>query len=109
MFLLASLPVIIKGLLRGKLNPKIAIFGHKIPKDDLKAVQAIYDKVEGREKRYELNLYIAGEDEQAESSAGDPVATGVSYEAGGSPPSPSGAETTDTPAESRGGEGGASQ
>ena len=26
-------------------------------------MQAIYDKIEGREERYELNLYIAGEDE----------------------------------------------
>jgi succinate dehydrogenase / fumarate reductase iron-sulfur subunit len=57
------LPVIIRGLLRGKLSPKIAIFGHKIPKADLKSVQAIYDKIEGREQRYELNLYVSGEDE----------------------------------------------
>ena len=29
-----------------KMNPKIALLGHKIPKDDLKDVQRIYDKVE---------------------------------------------------------------
>jgi hypothetical protein len=69
--LLSSLPVVIKGVLRGKFNPKIALFGHKIPKQDLKAVQAIYDKVEGREQRYELNLYIAGEDEDAVAGASD--------------------------------------
>jgi succinate dehydrogenase / fumarate reductase iron-sulfur subunit len=67
--LLSSLPVIVRGLLRGKFNPKIAIFGHKIPKDDLKAVQAIYDKVESREQRFELNLYIAGEDEEQGAGA----------------------------------------
>jgi succinate dehydrogenase / fumarate reductase iron-sulfur subunit len=61
--LLSSLPVIVRGLLRGKLNPKIAIFGHKIPAADLKAVQAIYEKIEGRQERYELNLYVSGEDE----------------------------------------------
>jgi succinate dehydrogenase / fumarate reductase iron-sulfur subunit len=65
--LVSSLPVIIKGVLRGKVSPMKALFGHKIPKDDLKAVQSIYDKVEGRDrssgKRYELNLYITGEDE----------------------------------------------
>ena len=55
---------ILRACLRGKVNPRIAIFGHKIPKSDLKAVQAIYDKVESREQRYELNLYIAGEDEE---------------------------------------------
>jgi len=64
--LLSSLPVIVKGVLRRKVSPKLAIFGHKIPAADLKAVRTIYDKVEGREQRYELNLYIAGEDEQPE-------------------------------------------
>src|ERR1017187_6035529 len=79
--LLSSLPVVIKGVIRGKFNPKIALFGHKIPKDDLKAVQAIYDKVEGREKRYELNLYIAGEDEvEAEQAAPAAVAAGAGAE-----------------------------
>ena len=37
-------------------------------------MQAIYDKVEGREQRYELNLYITGEDEDERRSqrlAGD--------------------------------------
>jgi succinate dehydrogenase / fumarate reductase, iron-sulfur subunit len=61
--LLASLPTAIKGLLRGKMTPTKILFGHKIPAQDLKAVQAIYDKVESQPERYELNLYIAGEDE----------------------------------------------
>jgi succinate dehydrogenase / fumarate reductase iron-sulfur subunit len=67
--LLSSLPVIFKGLLRGKFNPKIALFGHKLPKADLKAVQSIFDKVEGHAERYELNLYIAGYDEDGEPAA----------------------------------------
>jgi succinate dehydrogenase / fumarate reductase iron-sulfur subunit len=67
--LLSSLPVVFKGIIRGKFNPKIALFGHKIPKDDLKAVQAIYDKVESRDERFELNLYIAGEDEDGEDAS----------------------------------------
>jgi succinate dehydrogenase / fumarate reductase iron-sulfur subunit len=61
--LLSSLPVIIRGLLSGKFNPKIALFGHKLPKRDLDAVHAIYDKVEGRAERIELNLYVTGRDE----------------------------------------------
>jgi succinate dehydrogenase / fumarate reductase iron-sulfur subunit len=61
--LTSSLPSILKAVLRGKVSIKKAVFGHKIPSADLKAVQAIYDKVESREKRYELNLYISGEDE----------------------------------------------
>ena len=107
--LLSSLPVVIKGVMRGKFNPKIALFGHKIPKDDLKSVQQIFDKIEGREQRYELNLYVAGEDEDAEAAAEqplrsstDPVAAGVTYEPGGKEPSPGpSAEPTDTPAEMR--------
>jgi succinate dehydrogenase / fumarate reductase, iron-sulfur subunit len=67
--LLSSLPVVLKGIIRGKFNPKIALFGHKIPSQDLKAVQAIYDKIESREERYELNLYIVGEDEAPEPVA----------------------------------------
>jgi len=80
--LLSSLPLIIKGVLRGKLNPKIAIFGHKLPKQDLDAVRAIYEKVEGRERRYELNLYVTGSDEDAEApdSKGEP---GAASEPGG--------------------------
>ncbi len=61
--LLSSLPVAIRGVMKRKINPKIAIFGHKIGKQDLKAVQNIYAKVESRPERYELNLYVSGEDE----------------------------------------------
>jgi len=77
--LLASLPVAIKGVLKGKINPKIAIFGHKIPSQDLKNVQRIYDKVESRPERYELNLYITGYDEIEEA----PVPVGATATDGG--------------------------
>jgi len=61
--LLSSLPIILRGLLKGKMNPKIALLGHKIPKRDLNAVQKIYNHVESKPERYELNLYVSGEDE----------------------------------------------
>jgi succinate dehydrogenase / fumarate reductase iron-sulfur subunit len=64
--LLSSLPVVLRGLLRRKVNPRIAIFGHKIPKKDLDQVKRIYDTVEQRPQRYELNLYVSGEDEDAD-------------------------------------------
>jgi succinate dehydrogenase / fumarate reductase iron-sulfur subunit len=69
--LLSSLPVMFYGLLRRKITPKLAIFGHKIPKDDLKQVQQIYKDVEdGHEQRVELNLYVTGyEDEPAPAAA----------------------------------------
>ena len=79
--LLSSLPLIIKGVLRGKFNPKIAIFGHKLRKQDLDAVRAIYEKVEGRERRYELNLYVTGRDEDAEAADSEGE-TGASSEPG---------------------------
>jgi succinate dehydrogenase / fumarate reductase iron-sulfur subunit len=75
--LLSSLPIAIRGLLKGKMNPKIAIFGHKIPKQDLNAVKKIYEKVESRPERYELNLYVSGEDEDAKQTP-----TGVGPEEG---------------------------
>jgi succinate dehydrogenase / fumarate reductase, iron-sulfur subunit len=82
--LLSSLPIVLKGVLRRKVNVKIAIFGHKLPKQDLKGVQAIYDKVEGRKERYELNLYITGEDEPKEEAAAAPLAATPSSSTEGS-------------------------
>jgi succinate dehydrogenase / fumarate reductase iron-sulfur subunit len=67
--LLSSLPTVIKGMLRGKMSPKLAIFGHKIPEQDLNAVKAIYEQVENRPQRYELNLYVSGEDEDDDTLA----------------------------------------
>jgi succinate dehydrogenase / fumarate reductase, iron-sulfur subunit len=73
--LLGSLPTVIRGVLRRKMNPKIAIFGHKIPKQDLGQVKRIYQAVESRPQRYELNLYVSGEDEE-EAPPPNVVATG---------------------------------
>jgi succinate dehydrogenase / fumarate reductase iron-sulfur subunit len=68
--LLSSLRVIFTSVLRGKVSPKLAMLGHKIPAQDLKRVQSIYQKVEGRDKRVELNLYVTGfEDEPEETEA----------------------------------------
>jgi succinate dehydrogenase / fumarate reductase iron-sulfur subunit len=61
--LLDSLPVITKALLRRKVTPKGALAPHKIPKEDLKHVQRIFDTIEEKDERYELNLYITGTDE----------------------------------------------
>jgi len=62
--LISSLPVILKAIFRGKVSPFGALKPHKLPAKDLMSVQSIYAKVEGRDERYELNLYIAGEDEE---------------------------------------------
>jgi succinate dehydrogenase / fumarate reductase iron-sulfur subunit len=78
--LLSSLPVVVKGLMRGKMSPKLALLGHRIPDKDLKAVQAIYDKVESKPRRYELNLYISGTEDDDEAAA-PPVAAASESEA----------------------------
>ncbi len=69
--LVDSLPLITKALLRRKVTVGGALKPHKLAKDDLAAVQRIYDTVEGREERVELNLYITGTDEE---NAGTPPA-----------------------------------
>jgi len=61
--LLDSLPVITRALLRRKVTPMKAIFGHKIPKGDLQSIQRIFEEIESKEERVEFNLYISGTDE----------------------------------------------
>ena len=84
--LIDSLPVITKAILRRKVTPAGALKPHKIPKDDLKQVRRIYDTVEGRDERFELNLYITGYDEAVE-------ATPEHDDAMAAAPGPEGSET----------------
>jgi succinate dehydrogenase / fumarate reductase, iron-sulfur subunit len=65
--LLASMSTVITGVIRGKMSPKIALLGHKLPSKDLAALKKIYAKVEGREQRVELNLYVVGEEDEPEA------------------------------------------
>ncbi|MEZ5120809.1 MAG: succinate dehydrogenase/fumarate reductase iron-sulfur subunit [Solirubrobacterales bacterium] len=71
--LLDSLPSITRAVMRGKVTPKLALMGHKIPSNDLKSVKRIYKKVEGRDERLELNLYITGYDEDVEGAQTPPA------------------------------------
>jgi succinate dehydrogenase / fumarate reductase iron-sulfur subunit len=76
--LASSLPAIVKALQRGKVTPAGALFGHKLAKDDLKAIENIYRKVDESDERFELNLYVVGEeDDEGDDAAGDaPAAAG---------------------------------
>jgi succinate dehydrogenase / fumarate reductase, iron-sulfur subunit len=89
--LLGLLPVTIKAVLRGKMSLKLAIFGHKLPKQDLDAVKKIYEKIESRDRssgqRYELNLYITGYDEPEPDETPVPAAAAASS-GGESPAAP---------------------
>jgi succinate dehydrogenase / fumarate reductase, iron-sulfur subunit len=75
--LLSLLPTAVKAVARRKIGIKQALFGHKLAKQDLDAVKRIYEQVESRPERYELNLYVSGVDEEAEpepSASAEPVA-----------------------------------
>jgi succinate dehydrogenase / fumarate reductase, iron-sulfur subunit len=81
--LISSLPVVLKGLQRGKMTPRKALLHeHKAPNE----VKRIFDVVEGREQRYELNLYISGyEDDDGEGAGSTPAAA---HAANGMPSAP---------------------
>ena len=64
--LVSLLPTAAKAIGRRKIGVKQALFGHKLAKQDLDAVKRIYEKVESRPERYELNLYVSGVDEEVE-------------------------------------------
>jgi len=68
-----SLPSITRALVRRKVTPMGALRPHKIPKEDLAQIKHIFDKIDGRDERFELNLYIAGE--ELEGDADIPVET----------------------------------
>jgi len=68
--LASSLGTVVTGVLRGKMSPKIALLGHKLPKADLTALKRIFTTIEGRKQRDELNLYVTGvEDDPVENGA----------------------------------------
>jgi succinate dehydrogenase / fumarate reductase iron-sulfur subunit len=75
--LLSSLSTVVTGVVRGKVSPKIAMFGHKLPKPDLDAVKRLYGKIESRPERIELNLYVSGYEDDPE-----PAPVGAAARAG---------------------------
>jgi succinate dehydrogenase / fumarate reductase iron-sulfur subunit len=65
--LIASLPIVLRGLLRRKITPaKALLHPHKASKD----LRALFDQIEEQPKRYELNLYVSGDDKDNEPVAG---------------------------------------
>jgi succinate dehydrogenase / fumarate reductase iron-sulfur subunit len=62
--LIDSLPVVVGGLLRGKITPRKALL-HPHRKE-YKGLKDYFDAIEERPERYELNLYISGYDEDAD-------------------------------------------
>jgi hypothetical protein len=50
------------------VTPKAALMPHKVP--DVKAIQRIFDHVEQKPTRYELNLYIVQPEDDASDTEG---------------------------------------
>jgi succinate dehydrogenase / fumarate reductase, iron-sulfur subunit len=67
--LISSLPTAAVGLRRGKMTPaKVLLHQHKAPKE----VKKLFDTIEARPERVELNLYVSGiEDEPSEAPHSD--------------------------------------
>src|SRR3954464_8252249 len=57
--LIANLPTAARGVKSGKVSPVKALVHKKLP--DQKEIKRIYEEVESRDERVELNLYIVGE------------------------------------------------
>jgi succinate dehydrogenase / fumarate reductase iron-sulfur subunit len=68
--LLDSLPTIIKALQRRKVTPAKALgHPHKAPKD----VKRLFEQVDGKADRYELNLYVVGYEDEEEAAVAGPA------------------------------------
>jgi succinate dehydrogenase / fumarate reductase iron-sulfur subunit len=63
--LLADMPTALRGMAAGKLSPKKAFFHPKLPGQ--KALRRLFEKIESKDERLELNLYIVGEESGEES------------------------------------------
>ena len=73
--------------------------GHKIPSEDLKNVKRIFEKVEGREQRNELNLYVTGYEDDPEETHEDAQDTGSPADKDQGQPDAHGAVGREPPAE----------
>src|SRR5918999_3792695 len=65
--LTANLPTALRGLASGKVSPKKAFLHPKLP--DQKQVRRIFQEIESKDERLELNLYIVGESGAEEEGA----------------------------------------
>jgi succinate dehydrogenase / fumarate reductase iron-sulfur subunit len=98
--LISSLPIAVKALARGKMTPRTALgHPHKAPQE----VKRIFDQVEDRSERFELNLYVTGyedapEEQAAREEEGDRETVGAEGEQG--QPEAKGAGDREPPAES---------
>ncbi|HEX8073714.1 MAG TPA: succinate dehydrogenase/fumarate reductase iron-sulfur subunit [Thermoleophilaceae bacterium] len=64
-------PTIVRGLLSRKVSPKVALIHHKLK--DQPQIRRLYQEIESKDERLELNLYIVGDsggDEEGAAAEG---------------------------------------
>jgi succinate dehydrogenase / fumarate reductase, iron-sulfur subunit len=72
--LVSGLPAAISGLMRGKMTPqKLLLHQHKAPAE----VKKLFDTIESRENRNELNLYVSGYEDEPEAHEGKDTESGA--------------------------------
>jgi succinate dehydrogenase iron-sulfur subunit len=65
--LLSGMPTALTAFSRGKMTPKTALMHpHKAPPE----VRKLFDEIDGREQRVELNLYVTGYEDAPENQSG---------------------------------------
>ncbi len=75
--LIGSLPTAATALPRGKMTPRTALgHPHKAPPE----VKKLFDTIDGKPKRYELNLYVSGYENEAETEAAEAASASASEE-----------------------------
>ncbi len=75
--LVSGLPTALTALSRGKMTPRTALgHPHKAPKE----VKELFDEIDGREPRIELNLYVSGYEDEPETPPSAPEGGGATEE-----------------------------
>ena len=73
--LIGSLPTAATGLRRGKMTPRTVLgHPHKAPPE----VKKLFDTIDGKPERYELNLYVTGYESEAETEAAEAASASAS-------------------------------
>ena len=93
--LVSGLPTAAVGLARGKMTPKTMLMhSHKASKE----VKKLFDTIDGKQERVELNLYVVGYEDEPDESPLDQAPPNVSE--GAEPSTATGSESSSNESES---------
>ena len=92
--LVSGLPTAVSGLMRGKMTPqKLLLHQHKAPAE----VKKLFDTIDAKTERNELNLYVSGYEDEPEEHEGKDTGTAVTKDQG--QPEAAGAADREPPTE----------